>query len=340
MPEIHGIRRWFLRRWYGGEAPAWLAPLALGFAALSGLRRLAYLHGLLASAHPGVPVIVVGNLTAGGTGKTPLVLWLVQQLQQRGLRVGVVLRGYGGSATGPRIVNAGSDPAVVGDEAVLIAGRADCLVAIGRRRAAAAALLASSGCQVVLSDDGLQHPALRRDLEIVVIDGMRGFGNGALLPQGPLRERPGRLRSVAAVVINGSDATGVAAGIRAPFSMAIVPDGLFRLASGSPIPLDCLRGAAVHAVAATGNPDRFFALLRTLGCQPVEHAFADHYALRAADLAFADQLPVVMTEKDAVKCRAFATDRMQYLKVSATLPDQDAARLLQLVQDCITTGAR
>jgi tetraacyldisaccharide 4'-kinase len=340
MPDNAGIRGWLARSWYGGRAQSWLAPLAMLFAAASSLRRFAYRRGLFASVHPGVPVIVVGNLTVGGTGKTPLVIWLAQHLQQRGLRVGVALRGYGGRATAPQLVTAASDPAAVGDEAVLIAGRADCLVAVGRRRAAVAAMLVSRGCQVVLSDDGLQHLALQRDLEIVVIDGMRGLGNRQLLPQGPLRESPGRLRSVAAVVINGSDATGLAAGIAAPYSMAMAAEGLHLLASDTPVALDALRGAVVHAVAATGNPERFFALLRTLGCRPVEHAFADHHAFRAADLAFADELPIVMTEKDAVKCRAFGTDRMQYLKVSAWLPDEDAARLLQLVQDCITKGAR
>lgn len=329
-----------MHHWYGGPAHRWLKPLAMLFEGITGLRRLAYGHGLLASHHPGVPVIVVGNLTLGGTGKTPLVIWLAQRLQEQGLTVGVALRGHGGRATAAQLVTSASDPAEVGDEAVLIARRATCAVAVGRRRAVAAGLLAAGGCKVVLSDDGLQHLALRRDLEIVVIDGSRGLGNGALLPQGPLREKPGRLRSAAAVVINGTDITGIAGSIIAPLFMSITADGLRRVSSDAALALATLRGAEVHAVAATGNPERFFALLRVLGCRPVEHAFADHHAYRPADLAFADALPIIMTEKDAVKCRTFATDRMQYLKVSATLPDADAARLLQLVQNCITNGER
>ncbi len=214
MPDSNALRRWLERSWYGGRRRSWLAPLTLLFAGITGLRRLAYRWGLLASQHPGVPVVVVGNLTVGGTGKTPLVIWLALQLHRQGLRVGVVLRGYGGSAVGPMPVTATSDPAAVGDEAVLIATRTGCAVAVGRQRAAAAGLLAASGCELVLSDDGLQHLALRRDLEIVVVDGARGFGNGALLPQGPLRESPSRLRGVAAVVINGPDATGLAAATR------------------------------------------------------------------------------------------------------------------------------
>ncbi len=339
MPDSHAMRRWLERSWYGGRRP-WLAPLAMLFGGVTTLRRWAYRSGLFAGVHPGVPVVVVGNLTVGGTGKTPLVIWLAGQLQQRGRRVGVVLRGYGGSVAGPLRVTASSDPAAVGDEAVMIAARTGCAVVVGRQRAAAAKLLAASGCEVVLSDDGLQHLALRRDLEIAVVDGARGFGNGALLPQGPLREQPDRLRSVAAVVINGPDATGLAASLHAPLAMSIEADELRMLSDDSTLPLGALRGARMHAVAATGNPERFFALLRKLGCQPVEHAFADHHAFRPADLAFAEPLSIVMTEKDAVKCRAFATDRMQYIKVSTRFADADAARLLQLVQDCIEMGER
>jgi tetraacyldisaccharide 4'-kinase len=340
MPEGSGMQGWLMRGWYGGEARVWLMPLALFFALLTGLRRLAYRLGFFASHHPGVPVVVVGNLTAGGTGKTPLVIWLAGQLRARGIVVGVVLRGHGGNARGPQLVKQDSDPAEVGDEAVLIARRSGCPVAVGKKRVAAARLLADQGCAVVLSDDGLQHLAMQRDFEIVVIDGARGFGNCALLPQGPLRESPGRLASVNAVVINGSDQTAFTQGITAPLSMSMAAEALRSVRTDDQIPLESLRGVQVNAVAGIGNPERFFAQLRMLGCRPVEHAFADHHAFTAADLAFADELPIVMTEKDAVKCRAFATDRMQYLQVSATLPDADAARLLQLVQDCLRRGER
>ncbi len=329
-----------MRGWYGGVSRPWLAPLALVFAAATGLRRLAYRCGLLVSGHPGVPVIVVGNLAVGGTGKTPLVIWLAQQLRARGVAVGVVLRGYGGKATAPQLVTAASAPDTVCDEAVLILRRTGCPVAVGRRRIAAARLLVAAGCRVIISDDGLQHLALQRDLEIIVIDGMRGLGNGALLPQGPLREKPRRLRNAAAVVINGRDATGIGARIAAPLSMVMEAGELCALQDDQAQPLAALRDAQVHAVAATGNPARFFALLREPGCRPVEHAFPDHYAFKAEDLSFADALPIVMTEKDAVKCSAFATGRMQYLKVSARLPEADASRLLQLALDCIANGER
>jgi tetraacyldisaccharide 4'-kinase len=340
MPEGHGIRAWLMRGWYGGGSRFGLAPLALLFALFTRLRRLAYRHGLIASHHPGVPVIVIGNLVVGGTGKTPLVIWLAQQLRDRGIATGVVLRGHGGSARAPRLVQRDSDPAEVGDEAVLIARRTGCPVAVGRRRVEAARLLAGQGCKVVLSDDGLQHLAMQRDLEIAVIDGTRGFGNGALLPRGPLREHPARLQAVNAVVINGSDLTGIASRISAPLAMFMHTDALRSVRTDEAIPLESLRGARVHAVAGIGNPQRFLEQLKALGCRPDGHAFDDHHAYVPADLAYADQLPIVMTEKDAVKCRSFATDRMQYLQVSATLPDADAARLLQLVQGSLENGER
>ncbi|MEO8315010.1 MAG: tetraacyldisaccharide 4'-kinase [Pseudomonadota bacterium] len=339
MPESKTVRGWVEQGWYGGRSRPLLAPLAWLFATFTAGRRLAYRCGLLASHHPGVPVIVVGNLTAGGTGKTPLTIWLAAQLRERGINVGVVLRGYGGTASAPQCVHPGSDPAEVGDEAVVVARRAGCPVAVGRARIAAARLLVEQGCEVVISDDGLQHLAMQRDLEIVVIDGARGFGNGAFLPRGPLRESPDRLNSVDAVVINGGG-PGVSARIKAPLSMDVAAVALCSVTDGERLALAALRGREVHAVAGIGNPERFFAQLRALGCASVQHVFADHHAYTPADLEFADPLPIVMTEKDAVKCRPFATDRMQYLQVSATLPDADAARLLQLVQDCLIKGER
>jgi tetraacyldisaccharide 4'-kinase len=199
-------------------------------------------------------------------------------------------------------------------------------------------LLVAAGCKVIVSDDGLQHLALRRDLEIIVIDGLRGLGNGALLPQGPLRESPQRLHCASAVVINGQDLAGVGALVAEPLSMGMEVGELRTVSDGLAQPLAMLQQSPVHAVAATGHPARFFALLRELGARPVEHAFPDHHPFTARDLSFPDALPIVMTEKDAVKCRAFATDRMQYLEVSVHLTDADAARLLQLALDCIANG--
>ncbi|HUG72785.1 MAG TPA: tetraacyldisaccharide 4'-kinase, partial [Steroidobacteraceae bacterium] len=203
MPEHSGLRHWVERSWYAPRPHPALRPLTALYALVTGLRRGVYRAGLLRSTHPGVPVIVVGNLTAGGTGKTPLVLWLAEQLRARGRKPGIVLRGYGGRQRAPRVVRADDDAQQVGDEALLLARRGICPVAIGARRTAAAQLLADSGCDLVIADDGLQHLALRRDLAIVVVDGERGFGNGSLLPAGPLRESSQRLRSADVVVMHG-----------------------------------------------------------------------------------------------------------------------------------------
>ncbi|MEO6185002.1 MAG: tetraacyldisaccharide 4'-kinase [Steroidobacteraceae bacterium] len=337
MPDKGTLQGWLERSWFGGRRVPWLKPLALLFAGITGLRRSLYRRGWLASHRSCVPVVVVGNISVGGTGKTPLVIWLAIRLREQGRRAGVVLRGYGGSTRGPVLVTASSDPREVGDEALLIARRTGCPVAVGARRSAAAALLESQGCDLLISDDGLQHLAMRRDLEIVVVDGVRGVGNGALLPQGPLREGTARLRSVDAVVINGPDATALAASLRNPLHMSLGEAVLRSLVTDQIEPLDGLRGAQVHAVAATGNPARFFAQLRGLGCRPIEHPFPDHYQFQPGELAFGDE-PVVMTEKDAVKCRPFATGRMLYLQVSAVLPDDGSARLMGMVQACITKG--
>jgi tetraacyldisaccharide 4'-kinase len=190
---------------------------------------------------------------------------------------------------------------------------------------------------VVLSDDGLQHLALRRDLAIAVVDGARGFGNGALLPAGPLREPVTALNAVDLVVIHGDDIQGVGQG-RAPLRMTLQPGLLRQLLTGRAQSLDVLRGERLHAVAGIGHPQRFFELLRSLGAHPVEHAFADHHPWRTRDLAFGDALRIVMTEKDAVRCAALADERMWYLPVTAELPPTDAAHLLRAVQAKLVAG--
>lgn len=339
MPERAGLRQWLERRWYCGNAPLWLRPLAALYAVILRIRRVAYARGWIASFHPGVPVVVIGNLTVGGTGKTPLVLWLVAALRQAGQRPGVVLRGYGGKVRKARLVTGDDTAEQVGDESVLIRRRGAVPVAVGAQRAVAAELLAREGCTVVLSDDGLQHLALRRDLAIAVVDGERGFGNGALLPAGPLRESAAMLDSVDLVVVHGEDLHRTAARYM-PLAMALVPAALRSVLTGREESLDSLRGAAVHAVAGIGHPQRFFTLLRRLGARPIEHAFDDHHAYVAGDLAFGDERRVVMTEKDAVRCRAFATERMWYLPVAASLPDADATRLLHAVLAKIPEGDR
>lgn len=333
MPEMSGLRRWLERGWYAPRPRPWLLPLAGLFALGVALRRWTYSTGLLTVRHPGVPVIVVGNFTVGGAGKTPLVAWLAARLLEAGRRPGIVLRGYGGRQRAPRLVRPDDDPDLVGDEAVQHARRTPCPIAVGASRIAAAQLLVSEQCDIVIADDGLQHLALGRDLEVIVIDGARGFGNGALLPAGPLRERPWlQQRTNVAVVVNGEDLHGVAAAAGA-VSMHLEARPLRRLDDDEPMPLEQLRGTTVHALAGIGHPQRFFALLRQLGANPVEHPRPDHGRYRPRDLAFTPAHPVVMTEKDAVKCRLLADGRqdLYYLPVAAVLSGTDGERLLERV---------
>lgn len=336
MPDSFSQR--LQRRWYAGTPPLLLLPLSWLFGAVVRLRRLAYARGWLKSSHPGVPVIVVGNLTVGGTGKTPVTLWLARELAQRGLTVGIVSRGYGGNARVPRMVKPDSDAREVGDEALLLARYSGADVCVAPERARAAAELVGRGCRIILSDDGLQHLALRRDLEIVVVDGQRRFGNGALLPAGPLREPVSRLKSVDLVLVNGApvpaSATALAVeGAPAPLEFILNPSVAVPLAGGAARPLSSFHGP-VHAVAGIGHPARFFASLRQAGLEPVEHAFPDHYAFRASDLEFGDAYPVLMTQKDAVKCTRFADARMWEVPVEPGFAPQVASRILAIVMRC------
>ncbi len=314
------------RLWYGGSPLAWLlAPLSLPYCLVATARRLAYRRGWLASQTVGVPVVVVGNLSVGGTGKTPLVLWLAQFLGRAGYRVGIVGRGYGGRDTRrPQDVAAGSDPGRVGDEAVLLAARSGRPVVVCRDRVAAARrLVAAHGCDLVLADDGLQHYRLARTLEIAVVDGWRGHGNRLCLPAGPLREPVGRLRDVDFEIVNG----GQGAGAMRLQVTGVEPVGR----AGETARLADFGAGPVHAVAGIGHPRRFFALLRAAGLSVIEHAFPDHHAYRAAELDFGDGLPVLMTGKDAVKCRAFDQPGLWSVQVEAR-PDAgfEAALLARL----------
>jgi tetraacyldisaccharide 4'-kinase len=323
---------WLERHWQSiTPVSALLYPLSLLYGAVAGARRAAAKPDRLP-----VPVIVVGNLTVGGTGKTPLTLWLAEFLRARGRIPGIVSRGYGGHGGPPRRVLPESDPLACGDEAVLLARRSGCAVWIGADRVAAArALLAGdSACDVVLSDDGLQHYRLARDIELCVVDAARGFGNGWLLPAGPLRERPSRLARVDAIVLNAGG------GISHHPSTGTIPPGPVRLAmtlegrdfgnllnpervAGA----ESFRGKRVHAVAGIGNPQRFFQHLQAMGLEFTAHAFPDHYPFTASDLAFAGAEAVVMTEKDAVKCRGFATEMHWELAVDA-VPDPALGELV------------
>ncbi|MEQ1438628.1 tetraacyldisaccharide 4'-kinase [Fontimonas sp. SYSU GA230001] len=318
------MQAWLQARWYASAAPpAGLLPLSWLYGVLSARRRQRLTRD---AARLPVPVIVVGNITVGGTGKTPFVIWLVERLREWGFTPGVVSRGYGGRAPGyPFRVVADGDPAHSGDEPLLIARRCGCPVMVDPdRRAAAAALVAGGAVDVIVADDGLQHYRLARDLEICVIDGPRGLGNGALLPAGPLREPPARLHEVDLIVVNGEGWNDAA--LR-PLRMRLGGDRVWSLAGGTERTLGSFAGQAVHAVAGIGHPPRFFAALRAAGLLVIEHAFADHHRYRATDLAFADELPVLMTEKDAVKCLRFARSGWWALAVDAHLASLDAARV-------------
>jgi len=299
-----------------------LVPAALLFGAIVGTRRKLYAMGILRTERVPVPVIVVGNISVGGTGKTPLVIWLARLLSQHRFHPGIITRGYGGNSA-VQAVAADADPARAGDEPVLLAQRSGCPVWTGRRRvhAARALLAAHPDCDVLISDDGLQHYALQRDLEIAVVDGERRFGNGFMLPAGPLREGVRRLESVDAVVINGGS---LIAKVRArQYAMQLAGQRLVNVldARRSADP-ETFAGQTVDAVAGIGNPARFFAHLRKLGLAIRPQPFPDHFAFTPDDLAFAGEGPVVMTEKDAVKCRAFARSNHWYLPVEAQVDAQ------------------
>jgi tetraacyldisaccharide 4'-kinase len=324
------------RIWYGGSAWRWpLLPLSLAFYCVSTLRRAAYRTPLKQSIELPAPVVVVGNLTAGGTGKTPFVIWLAEQLTARGWSPGIVARGYGGRAkTWPQRVRPDSSPDLVGDEPVLLAMRTGLPIVVGPDRVAAArALLAGGDVDVVLSDDGLQHYRLARTYEIAVVDGLRGFGNGWCLPAGPLREPASRLRTVDAVVVNrgGSEREPAAAplleaSLSVPMTLAV--SRVYRVADGAPAQLEAFAGRTVHAVAGIGNPERFFAALERAGLGVLRHPLRDHARIDAASLPREPGVPVLLTEKDAVKCRGVAHDDVWCVAVDADVDSDAAARLL------------
>jgi tetraacyldisaccharide 4'-kinase len=300
--------------WYGNRrSPWWTWPLAGLYGVLTAVRRVLYRVGVLRRVRLPVPVIVIGNLTAGGTGKTPLTIALAEALRARGFRPGIVSRGHGGRQREPMLLGETPDPSEVGDEPCLI--RASGVpVAVGRDRSDAAQLLVANGCNVVIADDGLQHYRLARDVEICVIDGVRRFGNGHFLPAGPLREPLHRLARVDLRVCNGGTPQAGEYPMQLVGSEAVTLDGTHRQS------LSAFTGRRVHAVAAIGNPARFFASLRDAGIEVIEHAFPDHHAFAAGELAFGDDLPVLMTDKDAVKCRGFAQSHWWRAPVRAALP--------------------
>ncbi|PKB90538.1 tetraacyldisaccharide 4'-kinase [Ewingella americana] len=323
-----------IERIWSGKSPLYLLLLPLSW--LYGLitcgLRLCYRKGWKKSWRSPVPIIVVGNLTAGGNGKTPVVIWLIELLQRQGLRAGVVSRGYGGKADSyPLLLDASTKTAEAGDEPVLIYQRTGAPAAVSPVRSdAVKALLEHHQLDVIVTDDGLQHYALQRDVEIVVIDGIRRFGNGWWLPAGPMRERASRLSSVDAVITNGGQSEP------GEIAMQLQPGMAVNLLTGEQ--RDATLLPQVVAMAGIGHPPRFFATLKNLQVTTqAEFAFADHqdYQFEQLNALLGAEQTLLMTEKDAVKCRSFAQPNWWYLPVNAQISDRDTARLLAKIHQVI-----
>ena len=320
--STHSQDPW-LAAWYGKSVWTFLLlPLSWIFIGLANLRRywiVRYTQKTLVT-----PVIVVGNISVGGTGKTPLLISLVKWLQKQGFNPGVISRGYGGKASQyPYLLDATSTAAEAGDEPISIYQQTGCAVCVGPDRIAAARLLEDQSCDILVSDDGLQHYRLGRDIEIAVVDGQRGLGNGWRLPVGPLREPKSRLKTVDWVVVNSPSENYKLPGLDELFyvPMQIIARDLIHLQTGEKKSLKEFSETPVNAVAGIGNPQRFLNTLSELGMNAQLHAFPDHHAYVADDLSFTNNWPVVMTEKDAVKCHAFAQPHWFYLPIHASLPD-------------------
>jgi len=313
----------WLAAWYGKRVWTFLLlPLLAVFIPLAYFRR--YWIQRYTQKRLVTPVVVVGNISVGGTGKTPLLIALVKWLQQQGFTPGVISRGYGGNANHyPYLLTAVTTAAEAGDEPVTIHQQTGCAVCVGPDRVATARILEDQNCDILLSDDGLQHYRLGRDIEIAVVDGQRGLGNGWRLPVGPLREPKARLKTVDWVVVNSPADNFVLPGLEDLFyvPMQICTQDLINLQSGEKISAAEFNSVQVNAVAGIGNPQRFLNTLTQLGIAAELHAFPDHHAYTESDLQFANTLPVVMTEKDAVKCRSFAQSHWFYLPITASLPD-------------------
>ena len=336
------LERWLLNVWYGNDrlGKYLLLPLTGVFCVLAALQR--WQHKRQQVKHP-VPVIVVGNISVGGTGKTPVVIWLVERLREAGFKPGVVSRGFGRNPSptlplsgkgardcansgfppdkgGLRGVSSSSSPADVGDEPLLIVQRTHVPLYIGKdRNHAIAALLQQHACDIVVADDGLQHYRMGRDVEICVVDGQRRFGNGFCLPAGPLREPISRLQSCDFVIVNGE-------------TMQMRGDTLVNLATAQAQPLTAWAGKTVHVVTGIGNPQRFMQTLEQAGLQVIPHLYPDHHAFTGTELCFDDTHPIIMTEKDAVKCRQFAGQNAWYLPIEAVLDETLAHALLTRLQ--------
>ena len=331
----NALYQWIHRVWYdGGSGYQVLLPLSGIYWLLLRLRRLLYACGIFKIRNVGVPVIVVGNITAGGTGKTPTSIWLAKSLKERGFRPGIVSRGYGGSKSFSSMrVDAASDPAVVGDEPVLLAKRSACPVAVDKDRVRAAGMLVDDGADLIIADDGLQHRRLERSYEICVIDGTRWLGNRLILPAGPLRETASRLAAVDQILVNGRIRDkSITATEQNAIEFELTATEVCRLNGSLVRPIARFADKTVHAVAAIGNPGRFFDLLRAHGMQVIEHAYPDHAPIDPGSLNFADEFDILMTEKDAVKLGTKLRDRFWYVPVELEMDPVLAGPWLEQIE--------
>jgi tetraacyldisaccharide 4'-kinase len=306
-----------------------LLPLTGLFIALTALRRLIYRLGLFNSYKSQLPVIVVGNITVGGSGKTPFVIWLVAHLKKLGYKPGIVSRGYGGKASSwPQQVRVDSDPETVGDEALLLALRCHCPMAVAPKRADAVRALEADGqVDIIISDDGLQHYAMGRDIEIAVVDGVRQQGNGFMLPAGPLREPVSRLDSVDLLITSQAK-------LRRQHHMEMMEPRIYPITDPqSRQPLSAWDGQQVRAIAGIGDPQRFFDMLRSHGLSVIDMAFPDHHSYQPSDLQFDDAIPLLMTEKDAVKCHPFAPAQTWVVSIDVEPDEPFKHRLSLLLND-------
>ena len=324
--------------WYGKNKSFWLLlPFSFLYGLISCVRRQLYKLGIFKSWQSPVPIIVIGNLSAGGNGKTPLAISLIEALKAKGLKVGLVSRGYGGKSNHyPLILDENTSTKQAGDEPVLIYHRTHVPVAVAPKRVdAVKALLDSHQLDVILTDDGLQHYALARDIEIVVVDGKRLFGNGWWIPAGPMRERRSRLKSVDLIIINGDSSKDfINQYSDRTFTMQLIPDHVVNLSTNKQCELSALHH--IYAIAGISNPKRFFDMLTQMGADLVyTESFADHqnFTLPLLEKVVGTNQTLLMTEKDAVKCRQFALPNWWYLPIDALIPDQVIEKIYSLFEE-------
>lgn len=332
-----GADAWLQRAWYE-RAPGYqlLLPLTFLYALVVAVRRLLYRSGWMHSVRLPVPVIVVGNIVAGGAGKTPVTLFIAQGLRARGFEPAIVSRGYGREDESRILeVTAASDARDVGDEPLLLSRRSGCTVIVGADRVAAARIAIEQGADTIIADDGLQHYRLARDFEVCVVDASRGLGNGWQLPAGPLREPAGRLRSVDAVLLNAADSSvqfdAGPYGHAAPV-FTLDANAACRLDGATKRPLDEFSGTPVHAVAGIGNPERFFRLLEGRGLSIERHALPDHGTFDPSAPEFSDGRPVLVTEKDAVKLGTNGSASYWYVPVDLAMDEDSATAMLDAIE--------